>query len=179
MININSDAKKILEYLGIGIIVCSMTIAVLLGHYQSNNKAITQTNEYVVNISVTNNTYNYTTTINNTLGVVKKEWIEHQRSIQCNGFKIEGSKTYTIQGMSMKPTLWPGYTVYTKKYDNNLPIMEGEVVVVTNPEGTSITHRIVGIYPDYIVLQGDNNDEPDDTKYSLNSIQNIVCAVTW
>jgi len=86
---------------------------------------------------------------------------------------------YTIPvGVSMRPTIWSDNKVYYTAYDPQVIIVEGDVLRV-NYGGDAIIHRVVGVYPEYFFLKGDNAVERDPVAYRYSSIVAVICAVSY
>jgi len=81
-------------------------------------------------------------------------------------------KVYKATGMSMQPTMFSGNIMLAQLYTNQT-LKEGMIIVTTN-----YTHRIRGIYPDYVLTQGDNNGAYDN-KVKYSDIKAIVLGVIY
>ena len=110
--------------------------------------------------------------------VYSGNWIDYKPSQQCAGKNIT-TMNYTIPvGVSMRPTIWNGNKVYYTAYDPQVIIVEGDVLRV-NYGGDAIIHRVVGVYPEYFFLKGDNAVERDPVAYRYSSIVAVICAVSY
>lgn len=140
----------------------------------NNTKEETTTATNHTNTIVYNNTvvYNTTTTILN------KVWVTREKSVQCQGFGMNESTLYTIDGGSMQPTLWEGDRLWVKKYEPKKSVARGEIVVRQNNDGTRTIHRVTRTEETCYVTQGDNN-EYEDTCEPYNTILAVVCGHTW
>lgn len=56
----------------------------------------------------------------------------------------------TVSGSSMTPFLDPGDTVFLDLPDR--PLEQGDVILFTRPDGQYVLHRIVGFFPNGILL---------------------------
>jgi len=81
-----------------------------------------------------------------------------------------------LYGFSMQPTIFDGYTVIEKEY-NNQTLHEGMIIRFID-NGKPIIHRIRGIYPDFVVTQGDSL--PNEYEYiNKSQITHIVVGVLF
>ena len=59
----------------------------------------------------------------------------------------------------------------------------GDVISYSEVEGSSVIHRIIGLYSDekgrYARVQGDNNKEPDDIKVRSEMINGVLVGVLY
>ena len=87
---------------------------------------------------------------------------------------LGGPATYImVSGHSMEPTLWTGDLVVLKKQDS---YAKGEVITYEVPEGdvgagTLVIHRIIGGDENGFVTQGDNRDEADDWRPTVDDVR--------
>lgn len=56
-------------------------------------------------------------------------------------------------------------------------VSSGDVVSVVGADGTRVTHRVVGITPSGLVLQGDANPAPDSSAYDVGKVDVVVASV--
>lgn len=89
---------------------------------------------------------------------------------------IKNVSANKITGFSMRPTIFTGNTLLLVTYDNQ-KLKEGEIIIFENEENISVTHRIKGIYADYLYTQGDNNQAHEKINYS--QIKYIVVGVLY
>jgi len=91
---------------------------------------------------------------------------------------VKNVETMKVNGISMQPTLFTGNRLILKKFSGGISdLREGQIVwVETQPEGW--IHRIKGIYPEYILTQGDNSPIAD-AKIQANQIKYIIVGVLY
>lgn len=101
--------------------------------------------------------------------------------ILCFFFAVYLSTGVTeTRGTSMLPTLPnEGGVVYlTQFYPSNLT---GEIIIYENngyinTHYTRVCHRVISDDGQYVICQGDNNNEPDPNPVSKDDIVGVVCA---
>ena len=77
---------------------------------------------------------------------------------------------------SMQPTIGTGAMALAVQ----VPVSEvrtGDVVSVTTPQGSRVTHRVVSRTGDALVLKGDANAVPDATPYRTETVDRVVTHV--
>jgi len=88
---------------------------------------------------------------------------------------------YMVQSESMTPAINLGDMIVTGPEDNifNKGIEAGTVVTYQHGKD-SITHRIVSIEEDHIIIKGDAAEEPDPWKVTMEDIQGVyLCKVPY
>lgn len=91
-------------------------------------------------------------------------------------FESTNYKIYTIEGASMRPTLFTGDKLICD--ESIITYREGQIVKITTNESEEYVHRIKTIYDKVIITQGDNNqyeDEPVD----YSQIDCVVVGVCY
>jgi hypothetical protein len=96
-----------------------------------------------------------------------------EKSVQCENISlIEMIVTpYTI-GASMLPTLSADSRLLIIEYNESRKLVEGDII-----SGDKTTHRIIGVYDDYVVTKGDNNIDIDSDFTNKTAIEYVVCGV--
>ena len=79
-----------------------------------------------------------------------------------------------VTGNSMSPTLMHNQIVCLEKYDYQ-ELLPGMIVRIQN-ENKTFTHRIIAIYIDHIITQGDNN-KFDDGRIKITNITHVVKSI--
>jgi hypothetical protein len=136
------------------------------------NYQVSQADQVKNNIQGSHNNFDYSTTIS----LLMKKGI------------IDDYGNFT--GNSMQPTIYEGNLVLEKKYDETIPLHEGDIVrfiqyTTQYPNCTSIKksreqatlHRIKAVYDTYITTQGDNNNF--DEQIEKCQITHKVIAVLY
>lgn len=140
--------------------------------YNQVNKQPIQYIEYNnTNTTVIEHHYQEITTI-------QKKWVQHERSKQCLSYNRNNSSVWSIQGNSMNPSLWEGDRVYTTKYKPEIPLVEGDITVSLNTDGTRTIHRVTRTQTECYVTQGDNNEWEDDCREYSSTVA-VVCEHSW
>lgn len=93
-----------------------------------------------------------------------------------NSLVIKGVEIIRTTGSSMQPTYFTDNMVITRIY-NGEKLREGQIVVYKDDNNDKVSHRIKGIYPDYILLQGDNNRYAE--KITRTQIERVVVGVLY
>lgn len=110
-------------------------------------------------------------------GLGHREWISYEQSKQCLSHSMMDDHTvYLFQGLSMRPSLWPGDYVWSYPYNSSIGFVEGDVVAVNSSIGL-VVHRVRSVTSNGLVLQGDNNKQPDLERYGLDQVVGVVCFV--
>ena len=79
-----------------------------------------------------------------------------------------------VTGNSMAPTLMHNQIVCLEKYDYQ-ELLPGMIVRIQN-ENITFVHRIIAIYNDHIITQGDNN-KFDDGRIKITNITHVVKSI--
>ena len=88
-----------------------------------------------------------------------------------------------LTGNSMSPTLPHGSTLLFQSSDN-IVLQPGMIVHYVH-EGNNVVHRIIAVYEDHIILQGDNNNDQDYFLFSYEkevpktAVKHIVVGVLF
>lgn len=132
------------------------------------NYQVSQADQIKNNIQGNHNDLDYLTTI----GLLMKKGI------------IDEYGNFT--GNSMQPTIYEGNIVLEKKYNETIPLHEGDIIrfipyTTQYPNCTNIKnttqqatiHRIKAVYDTYIITQGDNNNF-DETIHKCQITHKII-----
>lgn len=106
-----------------------------------------------------------------------KEWIQYEKSKQCVGRDLANPVLYNITGLSMRPSLWPGDLAWGYPVVDGVSFVEGDLLAVNSSSQGVVLHRVVGLYKDYFVMQGDNSRWRDSEHYRYDSVVSVICAV--
>jgi len=81
---------------------------------------------------------------------------------------------YMVQSESMKPAINLGDLIVTGPEDNifSKGIAAGTIVTYQHRKDT-ITHRVISIEPDHLVVKGDAAEEPDPWKVTMSDIKGV------
>lgn len=102
------------------------------------------------------------------------QYFRTERSKQCEGIDVsEMIVSQRVIGRSMLPTMDSQSKLLIVSYNTHRPLVEGDIVMVKD----KYTHRITGVYKDYVMTKGDNNLIEDSDKSYYGSIDYIVCGV--
>lgn len=94
-------------------------------------------------------------------------------SEQCKGHTLSDmEERLPSTGVSMLPSMDSTTYPYVVKYNSSRAIVPGDIVVSTN-----FTHRVLGVYTDYLVTKGDNNQYYDYPYINESNVAYIVCAL--
>jgi len=85
----------------------------------------------------------------------------------------------TSTGASMQNAIWGGNSPLMRDVRGmrDIEYKEGWIVVAQLPGNHTIAHRIRGVYPDFVVTQGDTNDEYEIVQKS--DIIGVIVAVIY
>lgn len=145
---------------------------VMITQYNEEHSISTQ----IINQSIIyNNTiiYNQTITQHTQTQIVPKfQFVEP--SIQCKGKRVTAMEESKVHGHSMQPTIFASDTILSIEYDPKKELVSGDMIIFDN--GKQSLHRIIAVYDEYVITQGDYNDVADEWVY-IDQIQYVVCGV--
>lgn len=84
-----------------------------------------------------------------------------------------GYDCFVARGASMQPRSFQGNTACSIPY-NGQELFEGMIVIFKNEQGGKTSHRIVAVYENEIITQGDNNNISE--RVSKDLVEGIVIA---
>ena len=99
---------------------------------------------------------------------INYDYSKARRQVTINNIDFCNSVT----GLSMAPTLFQGNTVCYTEYKTNIKLSPGMIVLVDS-DTKRYVHRIIAVYKDYVITQGDNNPT-DDGKINKTDISHIA-----
>ena len=93
-----------------------------------------------------------------------------------NNLIIEDVYCYNSQGSSMNPAFFQGNTLCFRNYTNDMELRQGNIIhYETN--GVEITHRIVSVDKEKIVVKGDNVKRSEVINYS--QVKGLLIATLY
>lgn len=102
------------------------------------------------------------------------QYYRTEKSHQCEGIDVkEMLISQKVTGRSMLPTMDTHSTLLLVAYNTHRPLVEGDIVMVKN----KYTHRVTGVYKNYIRTKGDNNMVEDNNNTYFDEIEYIICGV--
>lgn len=96
-------------------------------------------------------------------------------NIVNNSVILHNASLSRTTGLSMQPTIFTGNKAIEVEYTNQI-LREGQIITFKNGNSSTI-HRIKGIYKEYILTQGDNNQVHEKVFY--DDIENVVIGVLY
>ena len=98
--------------------------------------------------------------------------------VQWNGSVSipEALEWRSVTGPSMQPAIFPGHTVLLRPYAEGMGLREGHIIRFVR-DGQAEVHRIVAVYDDEVVTQGDNALERETITRDM--VTNVAVGVLF
>ena len=76
----------------------------------------------------------------------------------------------------MEPTIFPGNTIVLRAYTLDTELREGQIIRFIYEDRTYV-HRVLAVYEDKIITQGDNSDKTESI--SRKDITHVIVGVLY
>lgn len=110
-------------------------------------------------------------------GLIQPAHVDVQVSSDDGAVVVAGNLSWSgLRGPSMEPTIFPGNTLLLRAYALDTELNEGQIIRFVY-ENRTYVHRVLAVYEDEIITQGDNSDKTESI--SRQDITHVVVGVLY
>ena len=110
-------------------------------------------------------------------GLIQPAHVDVEVSADDGAVVVGGNLSWSgLRGPSMEPTIFPGNTIVLRAYTLDTELREGQIIRFIYEDRTYV-HRVLAVYEDKIITQGDNSDTTESI--SRKDITHVIVGVLY